>query len=290
MNDHPIAAVFTNPERDPDFSYTRKVVRTLLACDIEVCVDRRFRYSFGEAREDVEFYTYTEEMLRNADIIVVLGGDGSILDICEKAATHDLPVLGINLGHLGFLTSLEKDDIKLLSEFADGNYTVEERMMADVKIIDCGISHELHALNDIVVTSGARAKIADFCVSCDDSTQINVRADGVIVATPTGSTAYSLSAGGPVIDPKTELFCLTPVCPHSLTSRPIVFSGNSVISVSGKTHSAQTDIYVAPDGRNGIQVSEKAVIEIKKSELKTKLVRIGNYRFFDTLSKKMYGI
>ena len=163
-------------------------------------------------------------------------------------------------------------------------------MMVDVKITDSGISHELHALNDVVITSGTRAKIADFSVKCDGNKAIPIRADGIIVATPTGSTAYSLSAGGPVIDTRTELFCITPVSPHSLSSRPIVVSADSVITVSGKTLAAQTDIYIAADGRKGLSVSERSVIEIRRSPMKTKLIRIGNEGFFDILTKKMYGI
>ena len=290
MKDQLRVAVFTNPDRDPDYSYTKKVIRTLLACDADVLTDMRFRGCVGESREDVKFYTYTEEMLKNSDVVVILGGDGSILDICDRAAAHDLPIFGINLGHLGYLTAIEKDEIRKLADLTDGNYTTDERMMVDVKITDSGISHELHALNDVVITSGTRAKIADFSVKCDGNKAIPIRADGIIVATPTGSTAYSLSAGGPVIHTRTELFCITPVSPHSLSSRPIVVSADSVITVSGKTLAAQTDIYIAADGRKGLSVSERSVIEIRRSPMKTKLIRIGNEGFFDILTKKMYGI
>lgn len=284
------AAIFTNIDRDPDFSYTKKVVRTLLACEIGVCADRRFRYNLGECKDEVDYHTYVEEMLRAANMIVVLGGDGSILEISEKAATHGLPVLGINLGHLGFLTTLERDEVLKLTELARGNYTIDERMMASVRITDNSVSHEFYALNDITVTSVSRAKIGSFNVSCNEKTNINFKADGVVISTPTGSTAYSLSAGGPVIDTSTELFCMTPLCPHSLTSRPIVFSGDSVITVSGKTGGAVSDVFVTSDGRSGVQISENARITIRRSDCKMKLVRIGSDGFFDILSKKMYGI
>lgn len=290
MKDRIRAAVFTNPDRDPDYSYTKKVIRTLLACDADVLTDMRFRGCVGESREDVKFYTYTEEMLKNSDVVVILGGDGSILDICDRAAAHDLPIFGINLGHLGYLTAIEKDEIRRLADLADGNYTIDERMMLDVKITDSGISHELHALNEVAITSGIRAKIADFSVKCDGNKAIPIRADGIIVATPTGSTAYSLSAGGPVIDTRTELFCITPVSPHSLSSRPMVVSADSVITISGKTLAAQTDIYIAADGRKGLSVSERSSIEIRRSPMKTRLIRIGEEGFFDILTKKMYGV
>lgn len=282
------AALFVNPERDPDFSYSRKVVKTLLAFDIDVCSDRRYRGVLGESKDDIVYYTYVEEMLRNVDMMIVLGGDGTMLEYCEKASTHDLPILGINLGHLGFLTTLERDEIRKLSEIADGNYTLDERMMAKVKIIDSGISHEFYALNDVTVTSATRSKTADFNINCNGKADISFRADGVIISTPTGSTAYSLSAGGPVIDTSTELFCMTPICPHSLTSRPIVFAADSVLTISGCSGGADSSICITSDGRTGIQVSKDATIEIKKSDFTTKIVRIGDDNFFNILSKKMY--
>ena len=284
------AALFVNPERDPDFSYSRKVVKTLLAFDIEVCADRRYRGVLGESKDDIFYYTYVEDLLRNVDIMIVLGGDGTMLEYCEKAAMHDLPVLGINLGHLGFLTTLERDEIRKLSEIADGNYSIDERMMAKVKVIDSGISHEFYALNDVTVTSATRSKTADFNINCSEKADIHFRADGVIISTPTGSTAYSLAAGGPVIDTSTELFCMTPICPHSLTSRPIVFSADTVIYVSGCSGGTESDIFITSDGRSGLQVSKDASIEIKKANIKTKIIRIGEDNFFNTLNRKMYAM
>ena len=282
-------SIFTNSLRDPDYSYTQKVAQTLLACGAEVYAESRLKSSLGIGSGDVEYYTYTEKMLENSDMIIVLGGDGSILKICEKAAEHDLPILGINLGHLGFLTALERDEISKLGEITAGNFRTEERMMAKATVRDVGVSYEFCALNDITVTSISRAKTGDFKILCNEA-EIGFRADGVIISTPTGSTAYSLSAGGPVIDTSAELFCMTPICPHSLSSRPIVFSGNSVITVGGKTNGADSDIYVTSDGRDGVRVSKKGYVEIRRSPRKVKLVRMGKDGFFDILSKKMYGI
>lgn len=290
MNEAKRVAVFTNNKRDSDYSYLRKTVYTLLAAGAEVLADMRYRSCLGESRDGVKLCSYTEEMLAGADVAVVLGGDGSILEICEKTAAHNLPVFGINLGHLGYLTTIEKDDISKLSELVSGNYTVDERMMIDVRIIDKNVLHELRALNDVVIASGTRARIGCFSVKCDKNRAIGIKGDGVVIATPTGSTAYSLSAGGPVIDTRAELFCITPIAPHSLASRPIVVTADSVITASGCTLAPQTDIYIAADGRKGVSVSEHAMVEIKRSPLKTRLCRIGDDGFFDILTKKMHSI
>ena len=290
MNEVKRVAVFANRKRDPDYSYLRKTIHTLLACDAEVLLDMRYRSCVGESRNGLRLYSYIEDMLSDAEAIVVLGGDGSILDVSEKAAAHSLPIFGINLGHLGYLTTIEKDEMLKLADLVNGDYTIDERMMMSIRIADKCILHELHALNDVVIASGTRGRIGVFGIKCDKNRTIPVKGDGVVVATPTGSTAYSLSAGGPIIDTGTELFCITPVAPHSLSSRPIVISADSVIRVSGETLGPQTDIYIAADGGNGVSVSAKSEVEIKRSSLRTRLCRIGNDGFFDILTKKMSGI
>ena len=282
-------AVFPNPDKDPDFSYTKEVVRILNGAGIKVCIDRRYHYSVGEKPGMVEYYTYIEELLSSSDFVVVLGGDGTILDICERAALHELPIVGVNLGHLGFLATVESDNLEELAKLATEEYFVDERMMMEIQIRDGSIIRELCALNDLVVSSSVGAKIADFKICCDGNTALNLKADGIIIATPTGSTAYSLSAGGPIIDTSTETFCVTPICPHSFASRPIVFSGNSSLTIQGETQSNQTDICVCADGKEVFKVSKDAMVEVIKSDLKTRLVRIGSNRFYDIISTKMFG-
>lgn len=282
-------AVFPNPDRDPDFSFTKETVRILNNAGIKVNADRRYHYSIGERPGSIEYFTYIEDMLNASDFIVVLGGDGTILEICERASLHELPIVGINLGHLGFLATLEKDALEDLAKLSTDEYQIDERMMMEIQIRDGSITRELCALNDIVVSSSVSSRIADFRLCCDGNTAIELKADGVIIATPTGSTAYSLSAGGPVIDTSTETFCVTPICPHSFSSRPIVFSGNSSLTIQGSTQAKESDICVCADGKEIFKVSENAVIEVIKSDLKTRLVRIGSNRFYDILSTKMFG-
>ncbi|MGN1095321.1 MAG: NAD(+)/NADH kinase [Eubacteriales bacterium] len=278
--------VFTNPDRDTGLEYTKNIVSSAKKLGISVYVDKKFENSFPE--ESVFFYTCERE-LPQADIVIALGGDGSMLDACEKSAKYGIPVLGINLGNLGFLTSLEKDGLSKLPEIFSGKYEIEERMMLALKIEDGENTYSCNVLNDVVVSSSVCSKISSLKLTCDDSVALRCLSDGIIIATPTGSTAYSLSAGGPIIDPSANVICVTPICPHSLTSRPLVFSSDVRLSVSGKTQDVnKKGLLVTPDGKKGYLVSENAKITVTSSPLKTKLVKIHENRFFEILSTKMY--
>ena len=276
-----------NPERDTDLSYTKNIVSMASDAGLKVYADEKLR----QRLQDTSVIYMQEEKLfdTDADVAIVLGGDGSMLDACEKAAPAGLPVLGINLGNLGFLTTLEKNEAEKLSYVFENGFDIEEHMMLSVYIKDGSTEKHFTVLNEVTITSSVCAKIAIVELKCDDSVALSCHADGVIIATPTGSTAYSLSAGGPMIDPALEAICVTPICPHSLTTRPLVFAPTSCLTVSGKTNcAANTGILVTPDGKEGVLVSEKAEITVTRSPLKTKLAKVNKHRFFDILSNKMY--
>ena len=227
-------------------------------------------------------------MMDACDAILVLGGDGTMIDYSVRAAEKNKPSIGVNLGHLGFLMALERTEIDGLSALADDNFTVESRMLLDAQILLNGeILHSQRILNDIVVASGVRSKIAEFSLSCTPGGKLDYRADGIIVATPTGSTAYSFSAGGPVIDPTASIFSVMPVCPHSLLSRAILLSPETSLTVSGRTRDNLTDVHVTMDGKNSRLISKEAEIHIKKSEYTAKIIKIGSTRFYDILETKL---
>ncbi|MBO5005819.1 MAG: NAD(+)/NADH kinase [Clostridia bacterium] len=279
--------IFSNPERDIDFEYAKKIIKLSRDFGISVYTDIKFKDSIGEA--DVSFVKEEQLLTVGADIAISLGGDGSMLDACEKTAQTSCPVLGINLGNLGFLTALEKSEFDRLSDIFAGNYGIEERMMLSAEIKDGDFSKTVHVLNEIIISSSVCAKITEIELKCDNSVAMQCSSDGMIIASPTGSTAYSLSAGGPIIDPNMEAICVTPICPHSLTARPLVFGADAKLSVCGKTKDKNNSgILVTPDGKDGIPVSENAEITIARSPLKTKLVKVNQNRFFDILSTKMY--
>ena len=279
--------ILPNPERDTRLYYTKKIAAMAISAGINVFTDMKFEKKLQNSA--VTYLEESELFAQSADALIVLGGDGSMLDACEKAAPAGIPVLGINLGNLGFLTTLEKNEIPKLSEVFENGFELEERMMLSVTVEDSGEEKSFSVLNEVTITSSVCAKIATVELKCGDSVALSCLADGVIIATPTGSTAYSLSAGGPMLDPALEAICVTPICPHSLTTRPLVFSPGSTLTACGKTNcTGNTGILVTPDGKEGLLVSENARITVTRSPLKTKLAKVNKHRFFDILSNKMY--
>ncbi len=279
--------IFSNPERDQNFEYAKNIASLAKEFDIKVYTDKKFKNELDGF--NIRFIEENDLASLGADIAISLGGDGSMLDVCEKTAASACPVLGINLGNLGFLTALEKSEFSKLSDIFLGNYEIEERMMLSAKIEDGQFSKTLHVLNEIIINSAVCAKITEIELKCDNSVAVRCSSDGIIIASPTGSTAYSLSAGGPIIDPNMEAICVTPICPHSLTARPLVFNPNATLSVRGMTKDKNNSgILVTPDGKEGIPVSRNARITVTRSPLKTKLVKVNQNRFFDILSTKMY--
>ncbi len=232
------------------------------------------------------FKTAPEDSLYDlADIIITIGGDGTIIRYAKRAALSDKPVLGINAGRMGYLANIEQNELHLISKLKSQEYFVEDRMMLKVEITENGEkTGEYTALNDAVITSGFISRIIDISVSVGKET-INYLADGLIVSTPTGSTAYSMSAGGPIIDPSTECMCVTPICSHSLSAKPILLGAEKLISL--KSYSKKrTEIYLTVDGRKVANVKPHTEVMITKSDKTVKLIRLNDRSFYKTLSVK----
>lgn len=228
---------------------------------------------------------YTAEA--GIDMIVVIGGDGSILRAARTAAPIGVPLLGVNLGRLGYMAEIESHEIAQIDGFFSGDYEIEERMMLSVETIRGGVSKypPVCALNDAVISNGAISRMVDITLYCNGSEAGSYRADGIIAATPTGSTAYSLSAGGPVIDPRLHCICMTPVCSQSLRVRPMVFSDDSVLEVKGSIRSVG-DLFLTVDGFRNYRLERDDVIRITRSSQVTKLVKLKKNGFFDVLYAK----
>ena len=281
-------AIFPNSEYDREYVYTAQAVRVLSENGILSILSSSAKPFFKEEHLSVQFFDEADAMMDACDAILVLGGDGTMIDYSVRAAEKNKPAIGVNLGHLGFLMALERTEIDGLSALAEDNFTVESRMLLDAQILLNGeILHSQRILNDIVVASGVRSKIAEFSLSCSPGGKLDYRADGIIVATPTGSTAYSFSAGGPVIDPTASIFSVMPVCPHSLLSRAILLSPETSLTLSGRTRDNLTDIHVTMDGKNSRLIPREAEIHIKKSEYTAKIIKIGSTRFDDILETKL---
>lgn len=233
-------------------------------------------------------YLPTEELYATSDIVIVFGGDGTILDAARYAAPYALPILGFNFGRIGYMAELELSEIDYLSQICEGNYTIDERTMLSVEIMNASrkLRKSAFALNDAVLTNGALARLVDFELYEGGNLLTQYRADGLILSTPTGSTAYSMSAGGSIIDPHLDAICVTPICPHSLSSRPILFSDSAVLEVKN-TSKREKMIYLTVDGKISFELYYNDIVRVSKSDKKTRLVRVKNSSFYSNLRAKL---
>ena len=223
------------------------------------------------------------EALNDAQLAVVVGGDGSILRVAAHAAPRGIPILGVNMGHLGFMAELEPDELARIGDVLTGHYALERRMMLRVQVIRNGVIYPRgHVLNDAVVSRGTVGRILEVSVSADGTEVGRYRADGVIAATPTGSTAYSLAAGGPVIEPAARNIIITPVCAHALYARSFVLAPGRRVTIS-----AESEAVLTLDGRDGLVVAPGETVAVTRSPYTTDLIRIKNRSVFDVLHAKL---
>jgi NAD+ kinase len=227
------------------------------------------------------------EMPERCDLIVVLGGDGTLLSVARHVHRRDVPILGVNLGHLGFLTEVTVDQMTTaLKAFDDGKAVIQRRMMLVASLVRNGETVEVfHCLNDAVVTKAALARITHFRVEAGGRWLTDMRADGLIVATPTGSTAYNLAAGGPIIVPGLNALILSPLCPHTLTMRPIILDANEPVSITLLADSEK--VYLTADGQMGqpLQVGDRVIVE--RSSQSVALVGLPDRDYFSLLREKL---
>src|SRR5262245_47796296 len=227
-----------------------------------------------------------QELPGQVDVIVILGGDGTLLSVARAVGDLGVPILGVNLGGLGFLTATTLDEmIPALDAFLAGRMTVDERMMLSARLLRGGsVAGTFLALNDVVIMKAAMSRIIDLGVSVDGEAATRYRADGLIIATPTGSTAYSLSAGGPILFPTMDAVVLTPICSHTLTNRPVVLPGASRIEVT--LHSSQ-EAMCTIDGQVGVALRDRDVVEVQRAASRIQLVRVPQKHFFSVLRTKL---
>ena len=229
-----------------------------------------------------------ETAYAKGELLIVIGGDGSILNKAKNAAVMGIPILGVNMGTLGFLSELEADEIDLIDDVVSGNYQSDERMMLDIFIEKQQKTLNAVALNEIIIARGEISHTINVNVSSENMTMLDFSGDGVILSTPTGSTAYSLSAGGPIVEPTAENIIITPICPHSINARSIVLNPSRNVAVV-PYHLCDKSAYVFIDGYEKIKINENERVIVKKSKLKTKLVRIKNRNFYEIINEKFSG-
>ena len=267
--------IVPNPKRDEALQLCSKVVDKALELNMTPYVPQQY----AEYAPNAVLCGF-DTLYDKADVVIAIGGDGTIIRCVQIAATLDKPILGINAGRIGYLASLEPDNLDDLVKLRDGNYTVEQRMI--LKVEYNGIPY--YALNDFVISRGSRSKLIDLNVDINGH-NVSYRADGIIISTPTGSTAYSLAAGGPVLEPEINNIVISPICPQSLCSRSLVLDGNSKINVTCVNNNSES--YMSVDGREPVLIDPQKQISISCAEYCAKIINITNLSFYDVLSKKL---
>ena len=275
-----------NPYRDKNFQTVRDAMEVLQAAgaNVKMClpfeVDRTY-----ELPRDIRFAKLDRE-LPNADAVICFGGDGTILHMAKTATRRNIPILGVNIGTMGFMAELESTELDKLARLVTGDYSLDRRMMLDVTVQrDRDIIFHDICLNDVVITKGAVARIVHLSVQCDGVQAMESSGDGVIISTPTGSTAYNLSAGGPIVEPDAKNIIVTPICSHDVGTRCIVASDKRVITAQ-IIRNARRNAFLSVDGGKALRLNMGDVATVRKSHLETKLVRLKDRSFFDVVNAK----
>lgn len=276
-------AVIPNDLRDIDLAETKKIIEILRGYKANIFAEKKFASRLAGG---INFGT-TEQILREADAAVVLGGDGTILGIASQAAVFGVPIIGINLGNLGFLSQAEKGDYSIFKHLFNDDYSVTSCMMLDAVIVKHGVEGERFlALNEIVAAAGGASKMINVTAAVNGTNIGSYSADGLIVATAVGSTAYSLSAGGAVLHPDLDAMIITPICPHTLKARSMVVPGNDEIWISpAKPYRSEMTVLVDGETRGILENDE--FIKITKSKYRTRLIKPTERNFFDVLREKL---
>ena len=239
----------------------------------------------GELHSTKTFATHSE-LVEACDILLTVGGDGTIIHCAKHAAAFSKPVLGINSGRLGYVAELEADEIEMLRFLVKGEYELESRLLLSVTITRENSNRESYiAVNDAVISRGSLSRIIDLDVKIDGSEVSSYRADGVLLSTPTGSTAYALSAGGPVIAPTLKCFELVPICSHSLSARCVILSSDSVVEI--KASSPDGKSYLTIDGQISVELSENDTVEIKSADESLDMILLKKRNFFKLAGEKL---
>lgn len=277
--------IVSNKEKDQELKYTRILIECIVGNGGQVLVSEHVPGI--EANHNIKVDDYA--VINSSDLVVCLGGDGTFLQTARMLFDKGIPLLGVNLGNLGFLAEVEKGDIdSAVKKLINGDYTVEKRMMLETAISRDGkVIAEDIVLNDVVISRGALSRILHLRTYINDAFMDMYPGDGLIISTPTGSTAYSLSAGGPLVEPDVELIITTPICPHLFYSRSFITTGDRVIKVDvdeNYGHSAMVTV----DGQNGYEIRGGDSIITKKSSHYMKMIKIDYRNFFDVLRAKIY--
>lgn len=279
-----VISVFPNLNNNGVSELAFDVIKILTDGGADVYVQNEYKPIFKSTKAKFENF---DKAMSLCDCAIAIGGDGTTLNIAKKAAFLNKSALGINAGRLGFMSGIERDELNLLTKLINKEYIIDERAMLKATIEKDGeVLSSHHCLNDIVVSRGNFARLIDVTITCDGRSVSNMRSDGVIISTPTGSTAYSMAAGGPVVSPEADCIIETPICPHSLMDRSIIFSADKELIVTANNDQNNSPIMTV-DGQEAVNLTPGCQIHIKKSDITTKLIKLKPENFYEVLNKKI---
>ncbi len=278
-----------NPYRDRGLKVALSAQKILRQSGVETVMCLPFTLEEGSRVElpaNMKLHSL-KKSLAKADMLVCFGGDGTILHAAKDANVYGVPMLGVNLGSVGFMAELEMGELSQLAKIAQGKYALEARMMLDVQVVREGkVVFRDIALNDAVITKGAVARVLDLSVFGDKVLISHLSGDGVILSTPTGSTAYAMSAGGPIVEPTAENIIFTPICAHALHAKAVVLGPERLVSVRLPQDSRRS-AYLSADGGRAFKLGVGDQVEIRKSQRQTRLVKLTGRSFYDILNQKL---
>ncbi len=266
-----------NNEKSEGLRVAERVSDILTECGAET--------EIAEFSKEIHGEKAYKSVLRTVNTVVVIGGDGTILRVAKSAAKHGIPILGINAGRLGYLASVSSENLDIIKRIITDEYSVESRMMLKAqKIVDGVVVDSCDCLNDAVISKDTLSNVIDITLKIGNDT-IDYRADGIIAATPTGSTAYSLSAGGPVVDPELECMILTPVCPHTLVARSVVLDASHEVFIKVSSNDS-TSIQLSCDGRKAYDIDSSTTVKISSSTVQAKFIKLNDVSVYKVFSEK----
>ena len=279
-----VISVFPNLNNNGVSELAFDVIKILTDGGADVYVQNEYKSIFKSTKAKFENF---DKAMSLCDCAIAIGGDGTTLNIAKKAAFLNKSALGINAGRLGFMSGIERDELSLLTKLINKEYIIDERAMLKATLEKDGeLLSSHHCLNDIVVSRGNFARLIDVTITCDGRSVSNMRSDGVIISTPTGSTAYSMAAGGPVVSPEADCIIETPICPHSLMDRSIIFSADKELIVTANNDQNNSPIMTV-DGQEAVNLTPGCQIHIKKSDITTKLIKLKPENFYEVLNNKI---
>lgn len=272
-------SLVVNFEKKDSKKIADEVIKLLHSANVKILCDEATAECFGE------FVSKCDDCIGESDFCIVIGGDGTIIHTAKKAALLKKAVLGINVGRIGYLAAIKSDELAEISKVLSGEYEIEERLMLDVEIDGSGSSKNFTAFNDAVITKGTLSRMLDMKLFIDGH-EICYRSDGLIISTPTGSTAYSLSAGGPVVDPRVEDIIITPICPYSCFTRPMIVPHTSNIKATVDVVDGK-EAYLTLDGEVAVKIEQGDQIKISRSETVVKLISLKTRPAYFSLGTKL---